>query len=69
MSNPVYKRLELVGTSKVGVEDAIANAITHASVAGELVDWFEVVETRGAVKEGEIVQFQVVVRLGCRTTP
>lgn len=66
MSATVYKKIDLVGTSKLGVEDAIANAVAHAAAAGEAVDWFEVVETRGAVRDGKVVEYQVVVQLGCR---
>lgn len=66
MNNPIFKKIELVGTSKVGVEDAIANAIRHATAENHKVDWFEIVETRGAVKDGQITQFQVVVRVGVR---
>ena len=64
MSEHVYKKIELVGTSKVSIEDAIQNAI---SLAGETLDnlrWFEVVETRGQIEENKIAYWQVTIKIG-----
>ena len=44
MSDHVYKKIELVGSSKTSVEDAIQNAINSASKSLAHLDWFEVQE-------------------------
>ncbi len=62
----VYHKVELVGTSSDSIEDAIAAAIAHAGAHGHTVDWFEVIETRGAVKDGAVSTYQVVLKAGAR---
>jgi flavin-binding protein dodecin len=66
MSFHVYKKIELVGSSATSIEDAISNAIAVASNSLDHIDWFEVVETRGEVKDGAITYYQVTVRVGFR---
>lgn len=66
MSFHVYKKIELVGSSDTSIEDAISNAIAVASRSLENIDWFEVVETRGEVVDGNITYYQVTVRVGFR---
>lgn len=65
MSN-VYKKIELVGSSHEGVDDAIRTAIRRASQTVRNIDWFEVDEIRGWVNEGEAQHFQVVLQVGFR---
>ena len=64
MDNPTYKYIELVGTSKNGVDDAIKNAITKASQTVKHIHWFYVSETRGTVKDGKVTCYQVTVKAG-----
>ncbi len=59
-----YKKIEVVGTSSKSVADAIKSAVASASKSVRNVSWFEVAEIRGAVKGGEVSEFQVTVRLG-----
>lgn len=66
MSEHVYKKLELVGSSKDSIEDAVRNAIAAASKSVNNVEWFEVQETRGHVENGQVAHFQVVVKVGFR---
>ena len=66
MSNHVYKLVELVGSSTVGTDDAIRNAITTAAKTLRRIDWFEVVETRGHVADGKVAHFQVTLKVGFR---
>ena len=61
----VYQVLELVGTSQVGIEDAINNAVDEATSHHGKLDWFEVVETRGFIKDGKTKYFQVHLKIGC----
>ena len=62
----IYKKIEVVGSSNKGVDDAIRNAIEVASHTLEHMDWFEVVETRGEIREGTITYFQVTLKIGFR---
>ncbi len=64
MSSNVYKVVEIVGSSPESVEAAIRNAITRASKTIHNIGWFEVVETRGHVENGEIAHFQVTLKIG-----
>jgi flavin-binding protein dodecin len=66
MPEHVYKMVELVGSSTVGSDDAIRNAIETAAKTLRHVDWFEVVETRGHVKDGKVAHFQVTLKAGFR---
>lgn len=66
MSDHVYKRVEVVGSSETSIEDAIEKAIARASKTLDLVEWFEVMETRGAIMDGKVAHYQVVVKVGFR---
>lgn len=61
-----YKKIELVGTSKEGVDDAIAGAIRKASESVRNLDWFEVKEIRGWIQDGEPQHTQVTLQVGFR---
>jgi dodecin len=50
----VYKKIEIVGSSKSSIEDAIQGAVSRASSTLNNVDWFEVSEIRGHVENGKI---------------
>ena len=60
----VYKKIELVGSSKTGIEDAVNNAVKRASETIRNIRWVEVVETRCHVEENQIAYWQVTVRIG-----
>jgi flavin-binding protein dodecin len=66
MSEHVYKQIELTGSSKTGVEDAIQNAIAKASKTLHNLHWFQVVETRGYLQQGKVDYWQVTIKLGFR---
>lgn len=61
-----YKKLELVGSSKNNIEEAIQNALTECSKSVKNMDWFEVVETRGHIVDGKVGHFQVTLKIGFR---
>ncbi len=65
MSN-VYKKVELVGSSREGVDDAIRRAIEKASETLRNLDWFEVKEIRGWIQDGEPQHTQVTLDVGFR---
>jgi flavin-binding protein dodecin len=61
-----YGLTEVVGTSRVGVDEAIRNGITRLSKTVEHLDWFEVTQIRGYVRDGEVDHFQVTMKVGFR---
>lgn len=66
MGDHIYKKIELVGTSTSGIEDAIQNAITTAAQTIKHMDWFEVSEMRGHIQDGRVAHYQVVMKIGFR---
>ena len=66
MGQNTYKKIEIVGTSKKSFSDAASNAVAKAAESLHNIDWFEVVEQRGRIDEGKIVQYQVTVKIGFR---
>lgn len=66
MNDHVYKKVELVGSSKTSVTQAIETAIARASKTMRNLDWFEVDQIRGHIKDGEIEHYQVVMKVGFR---
>lgn len=64
MIDYVYKKFELVGFFKDSIEDVVCNVIVVVSKSVNNVEWFEVQEIRGYVENGQVVYFQVVVKVG-----
>jgi flavin-binding protein dodecin len=64
MADHIYKKIELVGSSPKGIEDAIKNALARAKKTVRNMRWFEIVETRGYLDEGEIAHWQVTLKVG-----
>lgn len=63
-SDRVYKKVEVIGVSKNGVEAAIQAALTKAHNTLEKVSWFEVQEIRGHVgDDGNVAEYQVVLKV------
>ena len=59
-----YKKVELVGSSRTSIEDAIQNAISECSKSVKNLEWFEVVETRGHIVRAKVAHYQVTVKIG-----
>jgi len=64
MSEHVYKKIELTGSSKTSIEDAVQNAVAKAAETVHNLRWFEVVDTRGHIEEGRVAYYQVTVAIG-----
>ncbi len=64
MSEHVYKKIELVGSSKKSIEEAVENALARAEKSVRSMRWFEVTETRGHIVDGKIDHWQVTVKVG-----
>jgi dodecin len=59
-----YKKIVIVGTSPESFAEAVKAAIKDASQTVRHIDWFEVDEMRGRVKDGAVAEFQVTLRIG-----
>jgi hypothetical protein len=66
MSDHTYKIIELTGSSEESSDQAIQNAIAKASETVKHMHWFEVVESRGYIEEGQVKYWQVTIKVGFR---
>jgi flavin-binding protein dodecin len=64
MSDHIYKKIELVGSSPKGFEEAVRNALKRATKTIRNMRWFEVSETRGFLEEGKVAHWQVTLKVG-----
>jgi dodecin len=64
MSDHIYKKIELVGSSPDGIEDAVNNAISRAGKTIRNMRWFEVSEVRGQLENNKVAHWQVTVKVG-----
>jgi flavin-binding protein dodecin len=64
MSDHVYKVIELTGTSRASIEEAVTGALTRAAKTVRNMRWFEVTDTRGAIQDGKVDHWQVTVKIG-----
>jgi dodecin len=55
--------IELVGTSPLGFSEAVHAALAEIAAQGRKAHFFQVVEQRGAVRDGAIKEFQVVLKI------
>ncbi|MGQ0630678.1 MAG: dodecin [Sporichthyaceae bacterium] len=66
MTERTYRVTEMVGTSSESIEQAIKVGITRATATLRHVDWFEVTEIRGYIRDGKVDSYQVGIKLGFR---
>lgn len=66
MSSHTYKLIDLVGSSPVSIEEAINNALAEAAKSVKMMEWFQVVETRGHIEDGKVAHYQVILKVGFR---
>ena len=52
--------------SEQGFEDAVRTGLERASQTLRHIDWFEVTQVRGQVKDGGVEHFQVGLKIGFR---
>ena len=64
MSDHIYKKIELVGSSATSIEDAVTNALARAQKTIRNMRRFEVVETLGQIEDGKVNEWQVTVKVG-----
>ena len=66
MSNHTYRVVEIVGTSRDSVDEAIRNGIARAAETTRGLDWFEVQSVRGQLTDGAVAHVQVTMKVGFR---
>jgi flavin-binding protein dodecin len=66
MPEKTFKIIELCGVSDKSYAEATKNAVAKAAQTLRNLDWFEVVNQRGFIKDGKVVEFQVVLKVGFR---
>lgn len=64
MSDHVYKSVELTGSSRKSMEEAVQNAVTRAAKTLHNLRWFQVTDTRGHIENGDISHWQVTIKVG-----
>ena len=64
MADHIYKKIELVGSSPKGIEEAVKNALARATKTVRNMRWFEIAETRGYLEDGKIAHWQVTLKVG-----
>lgn len=66
MAGRTYKVIDLVGTSDIGVTEAINEAINKAAESVKGLDWFEVTQIRGQIDNQKVAWYQVALKVGFR---
>lgn len=61
-----YKKIEIIGSSRTSIEDAIDNALSECAKSVRNMDWFEVIDTRGHIENGKVGHYQVTLKVGFR---
>jgi dodecin len=64
MTEHVYKKIEITGTSTRSIEEAVSNAVARASQTVRNMRWFEVTETRGSIEDSKVSHWQVTIKIG-----
>ena len=59
----MFKMIEVVGTSELGFSEAVNDAVNQIIATEEKVHFFEVVEQRGAVRQGKLKEYQVKLKV------
>jgi flavin-binding protein dodecin len=62
----VYRKTEIVGSSTTSISDAIETAVGRAARTLRNVEWFEVTDIRGHVRDGKVEHYQVSMKVGFR---
>ena len=57
-------KITLAGTSPVSFAEATKAAVAEAAKTVRSMEWFEIADERGRIKDGKIEEFQVRLRIG-----
>lgn len=64
MSDPIYKTVEITGSSQDSMEDAVAKAIKRAAKTLHNLRWFEVITIRGDIENDGVMFWQITLKVG-----
>lgn len=64
MPDHIYKSIELTGSSTASVEDAVQKAISRAAKTLHNLRWFQLSEVRGHIDHGQVLHWQVTMKVG-----
>jgi len=64
MADHIYKHIELTGSSKNGIEEAIQNALVKANETVKSMRWFQMTDLRGHIDNGGVSHWQVTIKIG-----
>jgi flavin-binding protein dodecin len=59
----MFRMIDIVGTSPLGFSEAVKDAVERVLKSGEKIHFFQVIEQRGAVRDGQLKEFQVIMRV------
>ncbi len=59
----MLKMIEVVGISPLGFSEAVKDGVEQVIQSGEKIHFFQVLEQRGAVRDGKLKEFQVILRV------
>ena len=63
----MFKMVEIIGASDEGFSDAVKKTVQQLLKSGEKIHFFEVLEQRGAVRDGKFKEFQVKLKVAVET--
>ena len=66
MTHHTFKKIEIVGTSPDSFAAATSNAVAKLAETEKNLSWFEVVELRGAIRDGKVHEYQVTLNVGSK---
>lgn len=64
MPDHIYKHIELTGSSKNSIEEAIQNAVGKANESVRNMRWFQMIDLRGHIDNGNVSHWQVTIKIG-----
>jgi flavin-binding protein dodecin len=59
----MLKMVEIVGVSSKGYSEAVKEGVDYLIESGEKIHFFEVIQQRGSVRENELKEYQVVMKV------
>ena len=59
----MLEMMEVIGISKDGFSEAVKDSVDKIINSGRKVHFFEVIEQRGAVRSGELKEYQVKLKI------
>ena len=64
MADHVYKPIEVTGSSRTSIEEAVQAAVARSGETLHNLRWFEVTNLRGELRDGKIEHWQVTTKIG-----